>query len=67
MPLVCPQCKQLYEKNGMCPECNVVLMYHAQSLHNEPVPSISPVDDDSSQWQQTPWGKIVIGLILCKG
>jgi hypothetical protein len=67
MPLVCPQCKQLFEKNGVCPLCNVVLMYHAQNLQSEPVSSASNVEDDSSQWQQTPWGKIVIGLILAQG
>ena len=63
MPLVCPQCKQLFEQNGLCPLCNVVLLYHAQNLKTEPAPS-AKVEDESSQWQQTPWGKIIIGLIL---
>lgn len=66
MPLVCPQCKQLFEKNGVCPLCNVVLLYHAQNLKSEPAP-VKPVEDEPSQWQQTPWGKIVIGLILAQG
>lgn len=66
MALVCPQCKQLFEKNGVCPLCNVVLLYHAQNL-TEPAASAAPVEDDQSQWQQTPWGKIVIGLILAQG
>src|ERR1019366_1576190 len=29
--------------------------------------SSSPVEDEQSQWQQTPWGKIIIGLILAQG
>jgi hypothetical protein len=65
MPLVCPQCKQLFEQNGVCPLCNVVLLYHAPNLKSEPAPT--SVEDDSSQWQQTPWGKILIGLILAQG
>ncbi len=65
MPLVCPQCKQLFEENGVCPLCNVVLLYHAQNLQTEPAPA--PVKDEPSQWQQTPWGKILIGLILAQG
>jgi hypothetical protein len=66
MPLVCPQCKQLFEKNGVCPLCNVVLLYHAQNL-NEPPPAATQLEDESPQWQQTPWGKILIGLILAQG
>lgn len=66
MPLVCPQCKQLFEENGVCPLCNVVLLYHAQNLQPEAVPA-SKVDDDHPTWQQTPWGKIIIGLILAQG
>jgi hypothetical protein len=66
MPLVCPQCKQLFEKNGICPLCNVVLLYHAQNLQSGPAPTVF-VEDDSSHWQQTPWGKILIGLILAQG
>jgi hypothetical protein len=66
MPLACPQCKQVYDQNGVCPLCNVVLLYHAPSLHNEPGAG-SVEDDDAGQWQQTPWGKILIGLILAQG
>jgi hypothetical protein len=67
MPLVCPQCKQLFEQNGVCPLCNVVLLYHAPNLQSEPAPAATTVEDESSQWQQTPWGKILIGLILAQG
>jgi hypothetical protein len=67
MALACPQCKQLFEQNGVCPLCNVVVLYHAPDLPGDPPSSHTSVEDDSTQWQQTPWGKILIGLILAQG
>jgi hypothetical protein len=67
MPLVCPECKQLYEQNGVCPLCNVVLLYHAANLQTDQAMPPSVVDDAPPQWQQTPWGKIIVGLILAQG
>jgi hypothetical protein len=64
MPLVCPQCKQAYEQQNMCPLCNVVLLYHA-NMQSEPTSVYQ--EDEPSQWQQTPWGKILVGLILAQG
>jgi hypothetical protein len=66
MPLACPQCKQLFEKSGVCPLCNLVLMYHAPNLQGEPA-APNQEEDEQSRWQQTPWGKILIGLILAQG
>jgi hypothetical protein len=66
MSLVCPQCKQIYEQNSICPLCNVVLLYHAQNLqHDTPLPHEE--EDAPPEWQHTPWGKIVVGLILAQG
>jgi len=66
MPLACPQCKQSFEESGVCPVCNLVLMYHAPNLQGE-LPAPNQEEDDQSRWQQTPWGKILIGLILAQG
>jgi hypothetical protein len=66
MSLACPQCKQVYEKNSVCPLCNVVLLYHAQNLQTETLPSHEE-DDSPPEWQHTPWGKIIVGLILAQG
>jgi hypothetical protein len=66
MPLACPQCKQLFDQGGVCPLCHLVLMYHAPNLQSEPA-AANQLDDEPSQWQQTPWGKILIGLILAQG
>lgn len=67
MPLVCPECKQLYEQNGVCPLCNVVLLYHANNLQTDQATPIPAVEEVGPQWQQTPWGKILVGLILAQG
>jgi hypothetical protein len=56
----------LYDQNGVCPLCNVVLLFHAPNLQGEPV-AAAVVEEAPSRWQQTPWGKIVIGLILAQG
>src|SRR6516162_748882 len=66
MPLACPQCKQLFDQGGVCPLCHLVLMYHAPNLQSDPA-AANQLEDDRSQWQQTPWGKILIGLILAQG
>ena len=66
MPLACPQCKQLFDQGGVCPLCHLVLMYHAPNLQSDPA-AANQLEDDQSQWQQTPWGKILIGLILAQG
>lgn len=65
MALVCPQCKQMFDKGGVCPLCNVVILYHAENLSGDLPPAQDK--DESPEWQQTPWGKIVIGLILAQG
>jgi hypothetical protein len=67
MALACPQCKQIYDHSGVCPLCNVVLLFHADTLHHDSHVSRHEEDDDIPHWQQTPWGKILIGLILAQG
>jgi hypothetical protein len=65
MSMVCPQCNQTYEQEErICPTCNVQLLFFARiqspaTQHHE--------DDDVGQWQQTPWGRIIIGLVLAQG
>ena len=61
MSMVCPQCKQDYDKQADCPTCGCRLMYHLSAFDTPPP---SPHDDN---WQQTPWGRIAVGLLLAQG
>jgi hypothetical protein len=63
MAMVCPQCNGSFEQRWHCPSCGVRLTYQA---HHTRVPRGAP-GDSTSQWQQTPWGRIFIGLLLAQG
>jgi hypothetical protein len=55
MAMVCPQCNEVYEQQLECPTCAVRLLYDANPRRDE------------GQWQQTPWGRILVGLLLAQG
>jgi hypothetical protein len=55
MAMVCPQCRGEFEQRVECPTCGDRLVYEATS------------DGAENQWQQTPWGRIIVGLILVQG
>ncbi len=60
MAMVCPQCASSYEQRLQCPTCNARLLYD----HHGPKPALrSP----AVRWQQSPWGRILIGLVLAQG
>jgi hypothetical protein len=64
MSMVCPQCEQNHEQLLQCPQCHVRLLYHAAALQ----PALAPQSSGRDlQWQQNPWGKFVVGLILAQG
>jgi hypothetical protein len=54
MAMVCPQCNGSFEQQLDCPACGVRLLYHAKWGAED-------------QWQQTPWGRILVGLLLAQG
>src|SRR5579864_398239 len=54
MAMVCPQCYSSFEQQLDCPTCGVRLHYQA-----------GQAGDD--RWQQTPWGRILVGLLLAQG
>jgi hypothetical protein len=55
MAMVCPQCNGVYDQHLECPTCSVRLLYDANPRRDE------------GQWQQTPWGRILVGLLLAQG
>jgi hypothetical protein len=59
MAMVCPRCATTHEHRFQCPGCGNALEYP----DGEPALSSNP----SSHWQQTPWGRIFIGLLLAQG
>jgi hypothetical protein len=54
MAMVCPQCFGSFEQHLDCPACGVRLLYQVRRGAED-------------QWQQTPWGRIVVGLLLAQG
>jgi hypothetical protein len=61
MSMVCPQCNNTFEQRLQCPLCAVRLQYHEPRRQYERGPH-APL-----RWQQTPWGRILIGLLLAQG
>ena len=60
MAMVCPQCAGSYEQRLQCPTCKARLLYDYRGP--KPTPRSPAV-----RWQQTPWGRILIGLVLAQG
>src|SRR5262245_47546147 len=58
MALVCQRCSNIYDTPSGCPRCGA---------------AAPPADSDAGglahgpRWQQTTWGRILIGLIVCQG
>jgi hypothetical protein len=59
MSMVCPQCHGSFSQRLQCPACRVRLEYRAGTPR--------PAAEDHHAWQQTPWGRILIGLLLAQG
>jgi len=62
MPMVCPRCNGSFEQRLLCPTCNVRLVYQEEGAGPSGTAGIF-----ASQWRQTPWGRIIIGLVLAQG
>ncbi len=62
MPMVCPQCSDRYEQKLVCPRCRVRLDFQEESAP----PAMGPAEENEA-WQQTPWARIGLGLLLACG
>jgi hypothetical protein len=61
MSMVCPQCRTSYEQRLQCPQCGTRLhFYDLGGRRDRPAGT-------AEHWQQTPWGRIFIGLVLAQG
>src|SRR5262245_51182876 len=60
MSMVCPECHGTYAQSLQCPTCGVRLQYqHAPRRHSG---LAAP-----GAWQHTPWGRVLVGLMLTQG
>jgi len=59
--MVCPKCNGSFEQRWQCPSCGVRLAY--QSLRQ----GTSGDSVAASPWGQTPWGRILVGVVLAQG
>jgi hypothetical protein len=66
MSMICPECNKIYEQQEqICPTCSIHLMFYARLA---PVAAPGAIlEEESSQWQHTAWGRIAVGLILAQG
>jgi hypothetical protein len=63
--MACPQCNKVFEQSErICPTCSIQLLYYAR-VGGTTQPTV--VEDPEGQWQQTPWGKIIAGVVLAQG
>jgi hypothetical protein len=56
MAMVCPKCSRSFDQYLDCPSCNVRLVYEGGWR-----------DGQDGPWQQTPWGRILVGVLLAQG
>jgi hypothetical protein len=61
MAMVCPQCLGSFEQRWNCPACGVRLAYQGDS---RPARGAAA---EGGAWQQTPWGRIFVGVLLAQG
>jgi hypothetical protein len=59
MAIVCSRCSHIHDEVGACPRCGAA--NPSQPVEHAPAPTHGP------RWQQTAWGRILIGLILAQG
>jgi hypothetical protein len=60
MSMVCPQCLGRFEQYLQCPKCGVPLAFPGSARN-----VVGIADDD--RWQHSPWGRLVVGLLVTQG
>jgi hypothetical protein len=68
MAMACPQCNKVYEQSErICPTCSIQLLFYTRVGGTAPAPGVAGVEEPENQWPQTPWGKIIAGIVLAQG
>lgn len=63
MSMVCPQCGGTFDQRFACPTCHARLAF---PTNREPSAVEFP-EGHGQSWEQTPWGRILVGLVLAQG
>jgi len=63
MSMVCPKCGEDYEQRLQCPRCHVRLAFEPRSRPEV----IENPWARRDQWQNTYWGRVLVGLLLAQG
>jgi hypothetical protein len=67
MAMVCAQCGQVFHgKVRQCPKCGILLLVQQHGVAS-PDDSIPLAGDPMSRWQQTPWGRIIVSVLIAQG
>jgi hypothetical protein len=61
MAMVCPQCQGSFSQRLQCPTCGTRLEYYASRRAAAGSP------EKPGAWQQAPWARIFIGLLVAQG
>src|SRR4051812_7497944 len=67
MSMVCAQCNQVYYGNErQCPKCGLLLLMQQHGAA-DPGDSLPAGVGARNRWQQTPWGRIVVSVLIAQG
>lgn len=61
MSMICPQCNTNFEQRLQCPLCGARLLFNEARLMR------GSTTARSMRWQQQPWGRILVGILLAQG
>lgn len=60
--MLCPKCHGSFAQRLHCPNCGVRLHYRESRARPD-----EALDGVAASWQQTPWGRLIVGLLLAQG
>src|ERR1700675_2777272 len=64
MPMLCPKCRGAFDQRWTCPTCRLRLVYESGPRRRV---TDTAVGERSAAWGQTPWGRILVGILLAQG